>query len=76
MRRRKYKEVKVLTPEETKQLSDRDPVAFAGKIAEGKMIILEPGQELTLLKEEGDRVLILPDGSDTAYWMSRDDIRY
>ena len=29
-----------------------------------------------LLKEEGDRVLILPDDSDTAYWMSRDDIRY
>jgi hypothetical protein len=38
------------------------------------MIVLEEGQEVTMLKEEGDRVLILPDGSDTAYWMSRDDI--
>jgi len=50
------------------------PVAFAKAIAEGKMIVLEEGQEVTMLKEEGDRVLILPDGSDTAYWMSRDDI--
>jgi hypothetical protein len=59
-----------------KQLSDRDPVAFAKKIAEGKMLVLKEGQEVTLLKEEGDRVVILPDGSDTAYWMNRADIRY
>jgi hypothetical protein len=71
---KKYREVKVLSAEEMKDLSDRDPVAFAGKIAEGKMLVLEEGQEVTLLKEESDRVLILPDGSDTAYWMSREDI--
>jgi hypothetical protein len=53
MRRKKYKEVKVLTPEETKQLSDRDPVAFAGKIAEGKMIILEPGHRSYLFSLRG-----------------------
>ena len=52
------------------------PVAFAKAIAKGKMIVLEEGQEVTLLKEEGDRVLILPDGSDTAYWMNREDISY
>jgi hypothetical protein len=28
---------------------------------------------VTVLKEEGDLVLILPDGSDTAYWMNRYD---
>jgi hypothetical protein len=38
------------------------------------MLVLKEGQEVTLLKEEGDRVLILPDDSDTAYWMNRDDI--
>ena len=45
-------------------------------IQDGGKMILQPGQAVTLLKEEGDRVLILPDGSDTAYRMSRDDIRY
>ena len=70
---KKYREVKVLSTEEMKDLSDRDPVAFAGKIVEGKMIVLEEGQEVTVLKEEGDRILILPDGSNTAYWMNRDD---
>jgi hypothetical protein len=52
---KQYKEVKVVTPQQMKQLSDRDPVAFAKNIAEGKMLVLKEGQEVTLLKAEGDR---------------------
>ena len=59
-----------------KELSKGDPLAIAKMINEAKDItILEEGQEVTLLKIEGDRCLILPDGSDKAYWMPLDDIR-
>lgn len=68
---KKYKEVKAKDSSEALTPKKLHEIAKEG----GKMI-LQPGQAVTLLKEEGDRVLILPDGSDTAYWVNREDIRY
>jgi hypothetical protein len=65
---KKYKEQKV--KDSSKALT---PKKLHEIVKEGGKMILQPGQEVTVLKEEGDLVLILPDGSDTAYWMNRYD---